>query len=130
GRFRRQSHGSSPFGSDDIDIGVAPGARVEGDTLAVRRPARASGGRSVEVCQLVCVGAFLIANPDLQRTRAARIEYDPFAVRRILRAQLVTGRGNQPAWNVVSLGSSQRVAPDVCVGDGPRICQAVSLARN
>ena len=92
-----------------IDRGCAVSARVEGDALAVRAPARRARHRPAELREPHGVCAVGIGHPDFGASRAIRLEHDACAVGRVLRRDLAA-RGLDQALRA----GAESAQPDPC----------------
>ena len=120
----------APFRTDDIDLKVAGGARVEGEQIAVGRPTRAAR-ESTQGGQRDRIEPLAVAGPNLRGPRAVGDEGDPLAVRGEVRV-IFCACGIDPLLRRAAPGGRAGPGgpPDVGVLLVAYVGQAVALARN
>ena len=112
--------------SNHVDLKLPLLSRVQGQPAAIRRPARRSADWTVEVGDLLTVGAVRVASPDLPVSAPVGLKRDLAPVRGVLRDALVRRRADKH----LALSGASVQTPEVVVDDPPSVHKALWRAGN
>src|SRR5262249_28409816 len=110
---------------DDVNGFASRGAGLDGEVLAVGRPARGVAARAAERSQLDRISPLAVADIEFPAPGAIRNEGDSFAVRRILRRTGIgSGGQEQPGGSGALLRQAGPLkTPDLIIGSPLRVRQ-------